>query len=107
LWRNIVQDNSDGAPISTISSKFHNSIAQLSLQACKEIQTSQGIQTVALSGGVWQNVFLLEKTIQLLSKNGFDVLIHKNVPANDGGIALGQLMIAAHWMKNKSGIRLG
>jgi len=99
LWKNIVGDITDGIPISTISAKFHNSVVQLSLRVCKEIQLSQRIQTVALSGGVWQNVFLLEKTIRLLSQNGFDVLIHKNVPANDGGIALGQLMIAADWMK--------
>ncbi|NIR62362.1 MAG: hypothetical protein GWO10_00875 [candidate division Zixibacteria bacterium] len=53
-----------------------------------------GIETVALSGGVWQNMTLLGKTYQNLEKDGFTVLIHERVPANDGGISLGQAVIA-------------
>ncbi len=62
---------------------------------CQRIRHQTGLATVALSGGVWQNRFLLEKSVKQLQSAGFDVLLHRHVPANDGGLALGQAMIAA------------
>jgi hydrogenase maturation protein HypF len=57
------------------------------------------VNVVALSGGVWQNSLLLKKTIPLLQKHSFEVLLHQRVPPNDGGIALGQALIAAVYLQ--------
>lgn len=85
---------------SIISAKFHNTIARVCTEACKNIRNVNGIATVALSGGVWQNITLLAKTKYLLEKESFSVLIHRQVPTNDGGISLGQLLIAANNKRN-------
>ena len=61
---------------------------------CKMLREKTGIKTAALSGGVFQNKLLLRLTKQLLEQDGFRVLIHELVPANDGGIALGQAYYA-------------
>ena len=62
---------------------------------CGIIRDEHGVGTVALSGGVFQNVRLLERTIDCLHRVKFTVLTHSRVPANDGGIAFGQAAIAA------------
>jgi len=77
-----------------ISVKFHNTIAQMVKQMCQLINSETGIKKVALSGGVFQNRLLLNKTVTLLEKNGFQVFTHRQVPCNDGGISLGQAVIA-------------
>jgi len=77
-----------------ISVKFHNSIAQMVKQMCQLINSETGIKKVALSGGVFQNRLLLNKTVTLLEQNGFQVFTHRQVPCNDGGISLGQAVIA-------------
>jgi len=91
----ILSDLRSGVSTAEISARFHNGLARLCLDVCQEIQMESGMRTVALSGGVWQNITLLNKTVPLLKRNGFQVLIHRTLPANDGGIALGQLMVAA------------
>jgi hydrogenase maturation protein HypF len=78
-----------------ISAKFHNTIARICLEASLDIRKNTSVATVALSGGVWQNITLLQKTKPLLEENGFTVLIHNQVPSNDGGISLGQIMVAS------------
>jgi len=85
---------------SIISAKFHNTIARVCIETCKNIKTGSGISTVALSGGVWQNITLLAKTKYQLEKEGFSVLIHRQVPTNDGGISLGQLLVAANFKRD-------
>jgi hydrogenase maturation protein HypF len=95
LFSNIVSDWKAGTSNSVISARFHNGLAILCLQVSQLIRADTGISTVALSGGVWQNCTLLRKTMSRLSKNGFEVLIHRQVPTNDGGISLGQLMVAS------------
>jgi len=85
-----------GCSIPTIAARFHNTLAKLVLDVCQEIRVEQGIQKVVLSGGVWQNMTLLEKTLKLLFKHDFQVYTHRRVPANDGCIALGQAAIAYH-----------
>jgi hydrogenase maturation protein HypF len=77
-----------------ISVNFHNTIAQMTNQMCQLINSETGINEVALSGGVFQNRLLLNKTVSLLEKDGFQVFTHKQVPCNDGGISLGQAVIA-------------
>ncbi len=85
-----------GCSIPTIAARFHNTLARLVLEICQRIRTEQGIQKVVLSGGVWQNMTLLAKTLDLLIKYDFQVYTHSRVPPNDGGVALGQAAIAYH-----------
>jgi hydrogenase maturation protein HypF len=68
----------------------------MTLKVCQRIRAREGLAEVALSGGVWQNVRLLERVAGLLNRDGFTVHLHRNVPVNDGGVALGQAVIAAH-----------
>lgn len=72
-------------------------------EVCRQIRVETGLDTVVLSGGVWQNMILLTKTITELEKDGFKTLIHRQVPSNDGGLALGQAVIAAKYF-SQSGI---
>ena len=95
LWQALISDWRANLPLPILSARFHNSVARLALDLCQIVRAHSGVRTVALSGGVWQNRVLLSKAIQLLRNAGFNVLIHRQVPTNDGGIALGQAMIAA------------
>jgi hydrogenase maturation protein HypF len=92
----IVDDIQAGVEPSLISARFHNTMAEVALSATRLIWNATGLETVALSGGVFQNRFLVEKTKYLLESDGFSVLTHTRVPPNDGGLALGQAVIAAH-----------
>ncbi|MEI6289081.1 MAG: carbamoyltransferase HypF [Chloroflexota bacterium] len=95
----ILKDLAGNISVNTISSKFHNGIALMVSNMCKNIRSDTGLNIVALSGGVWQNITLLEKTKILLETNQFDVLYHTKFPTNDGGIALGQAAIASVQIK--------
>jgi hydrogenase maturation protein HypF len=79
-----------------ISARFHNTVAQVILEAAKGMQVKYSLNKVVLSGGVFQNRYLLEKTLYLLRSEGFRVFSHHLVPPNDGGISLGQLAVAAN-----------
>lgn len=81
--------------ISLISAKFHNSIARIILQASERIRKETSLNKVVLSGGVFQNKYLLEKALYLLRRSGFEIFTNHLVPSNDGGISLGQLIIAS------------
>lgn len=87
-------------PVSRISARFHNGLALLVRDVCARLRVESSASRVALSGGVWQNVTLLMKTIPLLQESGFQVCCHHKVPANDGGLALGQAVIAGYRLKN-------
>jgi len=94
LFQAIIHDVENRLPVSTISAKFHRTIAQMATEMCQRIAAERGIRKVALSGGVFQNRLLLRLTADLLEKEGFAVLTHILVPTNDGGISLGQATIA-------------
>ena len=91
----VVRDLCLHIPVGMISAKFHNTISHLILDVCQRVRSQTKINTVALSGGVFQNISLLVNTRRLLTENNFHLLIHSHVPPNDGGIALGQAAIAA------------
>jgi len=91
----LLADVSSGVSIPKIAARFHNGLVELSRQVCAEIRSQTGISEVALSGGVWQNMTLLERTTSNLRKDGFVVYIHNQVPTNDGGLSLGQAMVGA------------
>ncbi|HUW19012.1 MAG TPA: carbamoyltransferase HypF [Sedimentisphaerales bacterium] len=82
-----------------ISAKFHNCIAAALLEMAKEAKKKTGLDTVALSGGVFCNRYLTNRLIRLLKQNDFVVLFNREVPSNDGGISLGQAAIAARLAK--------
>jgi hydrogenase maturation protein HypF len=90
----VVKDVRNQVPASIISLKFHHTMAAITTGMCKLIARDTGIKQVALSGGVFQNRLLLRLTIAALQKEGFDVLTHHLVPFNDGGISLGQAVVA-------------
>jgi hydrogenase maturation protein HypF len=92
--RKIVEDLVEGVPSGVVSAKFHLGIAGLIADLARKIREEHRLNRVAMSGGVFQNVFLLEKTCGMLKRDGFEVYSHSRVPANDGGISLGQAAIA-------------
>jgi hydrogenase maturation protein HypF len=93
--RGIVDDVIKGIDRATIATKFHNTIISTIFETVNAIRIRDGINKVVLSGGVFQNKYLLEGTNKILLKNNFEVYSHATVPTNDGGIALGQLAIAS------------
>jgi hydrogenase maturation protein HypF len=95
IIKGIVDDMIHGCNRSIISTKFHNTIAEIISSGCQLIRENTGIKKAVLSGGTFQNRYLLYRTEMLLQKDGIDVYSHERVPTNDGGIALGQLVIAA------------
>ncbi len=94
LFSAIVQDIRNQTPAPQLSLKFHNTVAQMIGQMCRLIAKEKGITQVALSGGVFQNRLLLRLATAALQKEGFSVLTHHLVPCNDGGISLGQAVVA-------------
>jgi hydrogenase maturation protein HypF len=90
----VIEDLRRGVSEGTIAVRFHNAVAQMTNEMCQLIADETGIRQVALSGGVFQNRLLLKKTVSLLESSGFHVLTHRQVPCNDGGISLGQAVIA-------------
>jgi hydrogenase maturation protein HypF len=84
-----------GVSLSVVSARFHNGLADVVGLIVNKIRKDIGIDRVVLSGGVWQNITLLGRTLALLQKDGFQVYLHREVPPNDGGLALGQAAVAA------------
>jgi hydrogenase maturation protein HypF len=78
-------------PAGVIGARFHHAVADLIVGLA--IAKGEGTRTIALSGGVFQNALLLRLAMAALRDNGFEVLTHRHVPPNDGGIALGQLLV--------------
>ncbi len=96
----LLVDRRAGVSIGRVAARFHNGVARLVRDVCRELRRERGLNDVVLSGGVWQNVTLLQKTVVLLEEEYFNVLTHRLVPANDGGLALGQAAIAAYRIRN-------
>jgi len=90
----VIEDLHRGISKGMIAVKFHNTVAQMINEMCHLIADETGVSQVALSGGVFQNRLLLGKTVSLLESSGFQVFTHRQVPCNDGGISLGQAVIA-------------
>ncbi len=90
----IVRDLARCACVGLISARFHNAVAAAIVQVCQRIRQQEQLTRVCLSGGVFQNMYLLKHTVRGLDKDGFQVFLHALVPPNDGGISLGQAAIA-------------
>jgi hydrogenase maturation protein HypF len=92
----VVADLQAGLRPAQMAARFHNGMAQMVVDVCRRLRQEYGLNEVVLSGGVWQNMVLLNETNRLLDAAGFIVYTHRLVPANDGGLALGQAAVAAH-----------
>jgi hydrogenase maturation protein HypF len=90
----VVADVINKVPVAEISLKFHYTVANIIIEMCKLIADDSKIKRVGLSGGVFQNRLLLKLATAALKREGFEVLTHRLVPANDGGISLGQAVVA-------------
>jgi hydrogenase maturation protein HypF len=99
MWRELLGDLALGTPRGVIAARFHRGLARVITSMAEQLRGEDGnrhrFDTVALSGGCFQNRVLFEETVRCLRGAGFDVLTHARVPPNDGGIALGQAAVAA------------
>jgi hydrogenase maturation protein HypF len=94
LMAAVINDAKDKLPAGSISSKLHSTVAEMTVSMCRKISAETGLKQVALSGGVFQNRLLLRLTRNILEDAGFKIFVHRLVPTNDGGISLGQAVIA-------------
>lgn len=94
IFIEIIKDLKEGIDKKVMAAKFHNTIAGFTLNLCVKIRENSGINKIALSGGVFQNKYLTEKVVSLLEDKGFKVYTQSKVPPNDGGISLGQAVVA-------------
>ncbi len=90
----IVEAITAGRPVAEIAARFHNTLSAAIAEVCSRIRISDGLRRVCLSGGTFQNLYLLQRTAEELRRRDFEVFLHATVPANDGGISLGQAVIA-------------
>ncbi|MBI4731159.1 MAG: carbamoyltransferase HypF [Chloroflexi bacterium] len=95
----LLADVRSGVSVPAISARFHNGLAELTRAVCDQIRRETGVAEVALSGGVWQNMALLTRAVSSLRADGFTVYLHRQVPANDGGLSLGQALAGAARLK--------
>jgi hydrogenase maturation protein HypF len=94
LVRAVAGELTEGTPVPLIAARFHNGVAALIEDGCALARERHGLDTVALSGGVFQNLIVAERAAARLEARGFRVLTHSRVPCNDGGISLGQAVVA-------------
>jgi hydrogenase maturation protein HypF len=95
LLARIVTDVQAGVSPGAIGRRFHRTLVEIIRTVCTRVREREGLTTVALSGGCWQNRLLLAATVNWLQEAGFTVYVHRQVPTNDGGISLGQAVVAA------------
>jgi len=93
-FRELVTQTRQGAEVAQLSAKFHNTVAEALLEMAVRARETTGLDAVALSGGVFCNRYLVNRLVKRLNEASFKVLWNRDVPANDGGIALGQAAIA-------------
>jgi hydrogenase maturation protein HypF len=97
----IVAEVRAGVPAPAIAARFHNTMAEVVVEICRRLRAEENLNRVCLSGGTFQNMKLLERTLAGLRKLDFEVFTHAQVPPNDGGIALGQAVVAAEILRRR------
>ncbi len=96
LIRAIVEDLSRSATPGQVSQRFHDSLVRVLSEACATLRNRTSLNRVCLSGGTFQNAYLLARLEQQLRSSSFEVFSHSEVPAGDGGLSLGQAVVAAY-----------
>ncbi|HEV2350113.1 MAG TPA: carbamoyltransferase HypF [Terriglobia bacterium] len=95
----IVGGQRRGTQIGELAARFHNTLAEIVAEVCQRIRRREKLQQVCLSGGCFQNMKLLAGAVSRLRRRGFEVFLHAQVPPNDGGISLGQAVIASEALR--------
>jgi len=95
LFAALISDLTNKTPVGDISRRFHNGLVQVFARIAELIRRKTGLNRVCLSGGTFNNVYLAQQVESELSQAGFQVFTHHEVPAGDGGLSLGQAVIAA------------
>jgi hydrogenase maturation protein HypF len=90
----LVHDALQGREVGLIAAKFHNTLVSVVTEMCRRLRNAEGLNRVCLSGGTFQNMYLLERAVPRLRRRDFEVFVNSKVPPNDGGISLGQAVIA-------------
>jgi hydrogenase maturation protein HypF len=99
----LAEDLMAGASLGVAGARFHNGLAAALVETCIRVRGATGLTRVALSGGTFQNLLLLEAVTAGLEAATFEVFRHRRVPANDGGISLGQAVVANAWLAEMGG----
>jgi hydrogenase maturation protein HypF len=99
LFQALVRDLRQALPVSAISRRFHNGLVEVLTRVAELLRKRTALNRVCLSGGTFQNVYLLERLAQRLQAEGFKVFTHAEVPCGDGGLSLGQALVAANRLK--------
>ncbi|TNF55195.1 carbamoyltransferase HypF [bacterium] len=98
MIKQVSGDVKSSVPKEIVAKKFHNTVVDIISSIAEQLREGTGLSSVALTGGVFQNTILLEQVFSRLKQRGFSVLIHQLVPPNDGGISLGQVAAAHHYL---------
>jgi hydrogenase maturation protein HypF len=98
---NLLKDHQNGVKIQTMAARFHNTLTAIVMELAQRARQTYSLDRIALSGGVWQNMSLLTSSYQYLSDAGFQVMIHNQIPANDGGVSLGQALIGQKFLSEE------
>jgi hydrogenase maturation protein HypF len=96
LFESLIGDLQKGTPSPVVSKRFHNGLVEVFAKIANALRQRTSLNRVCLSGGTFHNTYLLEKLTSKLAGHGFEVFTHSEVPAGDGGLSLGQAMVAAH-----------
>jgi hydrogenase maturation protein HypF len=102
IWAAICADLDRGEAVGGIAMRFHRTMAEVIVEGCRRLRDEEGLDVVALSGGVMQNRTLLGLAVPALRAEGFEVLLQSRVPPNDGGLCLGQAACALARLRNAS-----
>jgi hydrogenase maturation protein HypF len=101
MVRQIVADIERARPAGVIAGRFHNTLIAVASDVCRRMRNDFGLSRVCLSGGCFQNLRLLRGCVEALRAENFEVFFHRQIPANDGGIALGQAAIACELVRRE------
>ncbi len=95
LFETLLRDIAGGVTAGDVSRRFHNGLVEVLAEVVSRLREQSGLERACLSGGTFQNVYLFERLCAHLRKSGFQVFVHSEVPAGDGGLSLGQALVAA------------
>ena len=102
MFASLIEDLRQGLADGTIARRFHNGLVNGFLNVAVALRQNRGLNRVCLSGGTFHNVYLAQRLEAALSAKGFEVFTHHEVPAGDGGLSLGQALVAAYTFRAKS-----